>query len=502
MQRKKITKEEKEQQKMRLKNIQKNELSTKIILFTLIGVMVFKLLTCVIMYFNKAFAFFYIKYIINSISGLIYYLSSFIPYASYLFITIYSVMILIILIYQCILLNTNKYDVPILNKKYNKSNRILYVLMFIMFYFFITNMQISHLPLMDETSFKNTKDKTYEVKDLEKLIDYLSLKVEYYASTLERDENNQIKFDGDYNKQVVDDLLNVSDKLPLLSGLYPHKSDHLNNTLKGLVGSNTIGLTHMYSTYFDYNIDPISIISTMTHEYCHTKSYLKKNETTMCSYIAGINSSSKISNYAAYLEAYGRAIRAYQDIDYQKALPLLDKITSQCLLNDYQELCEVYVKLGSEFIPGSYELYAKTYSLKNYQKYKEELIKSLTILNKDGYELKSVIDGRIININEIEELIDNKSEEAIYIDGHLTKKKFDTIKDAFKNDKLYMSIYQINYEEETSDELKEDPIKYYLSPFKKDYDNIINSFSDITNDYTYERVVRLLLEYHEQYDYN
>lgn len=502
MKRKKITKEEKEQQKIRLKNIQKNDKVTKIILLILIGVMVFKFLTCIIMYFNKSFAFFYIKNIINNISGLIYYLSSFIPYASYLFITIYFIVLLIVLIYQCILINTNKYDVLILNKKYNKSNRILYVLMFILFYYFITNMQISHLPIMDDLNFKDTKDKTYEIADLEHLIDYLSLKVEYYASTLERDENNQIVFDGDYNKQVVNDLNNVSNKLPLLSGLYPHKSDHLNNTLKGLVGSNTIGLTHMYSTYFDYNIDPISIISTMTHEYCHTKSYLRENETTMCSYVAGINSSSKISNYAAYLEAYGRAIRAYQDIDYHKSLPLLDRITSQCLLNNYQELCEVYVKLGSEFIPGSYELYVKTYSLKNYQNYKDELIKSLTILKENGYELKSVMTRKTIDLKKIEEMIDNKSDDAIYIDGDLTKKKFNIIKEAFKNDKLYMSIYQINYEEETSDELKKNPTKYYLAPFKKDYDNIINSFSKITNDYTYERVVRLILEYHEEYGYN
>ena len=88
MKRKKITKEEKEKQKIRLKNIQKNDKVTKILLLILIGVMVFKLLTCLIMYLNKSFAFFYIKNIINNISGLIYYLSSFIPYASYLFITL------------------------------------------------------------------------------------------------------------------------------------------------------------------------------------------------------------------------------------------------------------------------------------------------------------------------------------------------------------------------------------------------------------------------------
>ena len=105
MKRKKITKEEKEQQKIRLKNIQKNDKVTKIILLILIGVMVFKFLTCIIMYFNKSFAFFYIKNIINNISGLIYYLSSFIPYASYLFITIYFIVLLIVLIYQCILIN-------------------------------------------------------------------------------------------------------------------------------------------------------------------------------------------------------------------------------------------------------------------------------------------------------------------------------------------------------------------------------------------------------------
>ena len=32
--------------------------------------------------------------------------------------------------------------------------------------------------------------------------------------------------------------------------------------------------------------------------------------------------------------------------------------------------------------------------------------------------------------------------------------------------------------------------QYDLAPFKKDYDNIINSFSKITNDYTYEREFR------------
>ena len=64
---------------------------------------------------------------------------------------------------------------------------------------------------------------------------------------------------------------------------------------------------------------------------------------------------------------------------------------------------------------------------------------------------------------------------------------------------MFLSIYQNNYEQEISEVQQKNPKRFFLEPIEKDYKTI--SRNKIVREFTYERVARLLLEYHEKYGY-
>ena len=95
---------------------------------------------------------------------------------------------------------------------------------------------------------------------------------------------------------------------------------------------------------------------------------------------------------------------AYSTFNIEKSIEYEDKYTSKCLTENKNEFCYIYGKTNKEYIDGSKYLWIKTYSLKNYLNYKEELISALTKLVNDGYHLKLEIENRNIKLDEIPEL--------------------------------------------------------------------------------------------------
>lgn len=491
--------EEKKLLKERIAKIEKLNKSSKIILYILLGIILLNIIFIIISFLNSSFSLFYTNYIVNTITGILFSVSSFIPYFSWIYSILSILIVIVVLIVQLIITNNKKLGVRKLNKRYNIVIKVYMIILFVIIFPTILDIQQLSLPIIDEIMFKDTINKTYKNEDLEKYLEYSLGKVEYYAETLKRDKEQKVVFNGDFNTQAVKDLKNVKDKLPLLKGLYPRKSYDLTDSLKSIVGNDTIGLTHLYNIYADFEMESVSVLSTMIHEYCHTKSLIRENETVLCSYIAGINSDSDVSKYGAYLEGYSRALVAYSYLDIEKSLEYEDRFNSLCKLDNYYEICNYYLKQNEYYLDGSYEIFLRTRSLKNYIDNKYDLMKVLNNLKINGYKLTSEITTKEVSLEEIDKLIDSESYDTIIVSGKLDEKKFNKIKKFIEDDDIFLSIYQNNYEQEISEVQQKNPKRFFLEPIEKDYKTI--SRNKIVREFTYERVARLLLEYHEKYGY-
>lgn len=492
---KKLTKEEKklkrEQEKEELKKIKKLNKSSKVVITFTIVMLVLMLINNVIMYFSEGYALFHINHIVNSLNGVIFYLSSYINYGSYLFILFFLVTLFILMIVESVIVSSKK-SIEFKNKMYNRIEKVSFMYILIIFSYLIISCYYLHLPNLDNLIFESTKNKTYTKEDLIELNEYLKNKVLEYGDKQNRVEGEVI-FDGDINKQVIKDLHNIDDEIPLLKGLYPARSSDLNNTLKGIVGSSTYGLTHFYSTYFDYNINPVIIMNTIAHEYTHTKGIIRENETVFISSLSGIESDDIVSNYSGYLEAFSRVNYALYEIDEKISNDTEDDIVSKCLTDSYNELCHLYTKNNGEYINGADTLYVSSYYMKNYIGYEKELEESLKLLTSDGGKL--TINDKEVTIEDIINSIRIDNNEHFKFQKEINKNSYNKIKESLKNDRLYKSIYQQNDITEDS-KYKKDIEEYYLAPFRN-YDSLFLNSKVASIDYTYERAARLFLEYYD-----
>lgn len=492
---KKLTKEEKEQRKLESKEINKLNRSCKIVLVVIITFILLMIINNLVMYFSESYTKFYLETINNFFHGLYFYGCGYIDGFSIIYNILIIVICFVSFIIETIVVNIKK-SIQYKNKIVNICNICSFIIIFLTFSFLIENCYYLHLPNLDTMFFKETKDKTYTKDDLINLNYYLKDKVLYYANNQDREDNSVI-FDGNINEQIIKDLHNIDDEIPLLKGLYPIKSSHLNNNLKGIFGSSTYGLTHFYNTYFDYSMDKVIIFNTIAHEYVHTKGITRENETVFLSCLSGIKSDNPISNYAGYLEAFSRVNHALYDIDKSLSFDIEDEVVSKCLTSNYNELCELYTKNTEEYIPRAKKLKISSYYLKNYIGYEKELEESLHILTNGGGKL--YIDGKKVSVDDIIQLITSESNKMFYYERDIDSDIYNELKQGLKNDRLFKGVYQENTKDEESED-KKDIEAYYLAPFKK-YDSLFLNSKVASVDYSYERSARLFLEYFEKYGY-
>lgn len=489
---KKMTKKEKEIQK----KVTKLNKVTKILGILFIFYLAFFFINNIIMSFNENYAYFYVNNITNFKTGILFYIFSIIPYANFIMPLTFFLFVLIFSIRT----DNTKLDVKKRNKAYNIT-----ILTFIIFLYTFTlsilidNQYFTHMPNFDNILFNETKDKTYTEDDLIILNNYLKDKIIENATTMQRNEKGNIILNENLNKLAASDLKNVSNELELLKGLYPIRSNNLNDTLKGLYGSSTVGLTNMYTTYLDYNASPVSSLGTITHEYCHTKGIIRENETVFCSFLAGVNSKNKVSNYSAYLEAFSRSNYALSYINPDEAFNIEEDVLRMCLTNNYTELCEMYIKNNTGYIPGVEELWITTYSLKDYINHLDEFTTILTTLEKNNATFK--INDEEYSKEEIISFINSEYDGIMRIKLDLDKKTYDNIETAIKNGNLFISIYQKDLDEKEPPEI-ENPIEFFLSPFPENDEGLFTGMSYSADTYVYERASRLFLEYYDKKGYN
>lgn len=483
----------------RIKQIDKRSKTNKIISCVVILIIAALVINFFIMGNNSDYAYFFVKNIIAKFDSFLFYVEGNIKYFSFIKLAVYLLLILICCIVMIYYTYFSKKEISFCNKIVNIGNSITMIILLVISVPLLNTMAHCYMPNFDQLYFNETKDKTYTSDDLTRLSYYLQEKVSSYASKVDR-KDGTVVFNDDYIETATKDLKNISNKIDLLKGLYPTKSGKMNNLLKSLYGSDMVGLTQGYNTYFDYNMDPVNVLTVVTHEFCHSKSITRENETVFCQSIAGINSDNIVSQYSGYLEAFTRTITALESINYDLANQIEDSIISKCMTKGYSEFCDSYVKNVDEYIKGADTIYLTTYYLSAYKDNKDELIDSIKVLNENGAKYSDK-DNNSISYQELVNLINSNTDERIYIEiDDFNSKIFKNIKDKL-NKKLYLSIYQENRETEVSEEQIDNPTKYYLEPFDTNDYKFYNFINYASVDYTYERSARLFLEYFEKYGY-
>lgn len=469
--------------------------SSKILSCILISLLIVFFICNLISYFNSSFALFFVKYIKNIVEGFLFYICSFIPNLSLhinfiLIIGIIMSIILIMIGYQKM-----KNEKEITKNTYNLGAKLLLTFLFSLFLvecpFYIDN----HVPSFDELLFIEQKDITYSEQDLIELNNYLANKIDLYINNFER-ENGKIKFDGDYVQLSINNINNIKADIPLLSGLYPAKTSKLSYNFKKYGGSTMMGNTQPYTVYVDDKMDVTEIISTTMHEFAHVKNVYRENEAEYTSFLAGIKSNDKLSNYSSYLRAFTDVNNVLWELNPRVADEIEDTIISKCLYG-YNEVCGFYSKNVDEYFDNAKTMIISTYKLKNYKNYKEDLKKSLLIFQNNNIDF--VINDEIVSIEDIMNLIDEESNYGLNLEFELNREIFNKIKPALSNPNLFLGISQSNSESKES-ELKKDLSNFYLAfiPTTK----ALFSNKSLKEDYTYGRVTRLILNYYKANGYN
>lgn len=204
----------------------------------------------------------------------------------------------------------------------------------------------------------------YTTEDLFALRTILVNNINSLAEQVDRDENGYIKQDEDMYEEVVKAMQGLSDIYPILGGYYPKvKLAYCSDILDFMgIGGYTYPYTmevtiNKYTTYMDCG--PL-----VAHEMAHHKGFYTERDANFISFIAGINSDSKLLAYSSYRyilsyvtdECYNAANEMY-DKDPEGTLEFLNKqpelsirveLDDQHNTEEYQENYEANVNKALE----------------------------------------------------------------------------------------------------------------------------------------------------------
>ena len=339
-------------------------------------------------------------------------------------------------------------------------------------------------------------NKEYSPNDLLILNDYLKEKVLYLSSIVERKDGDVII--DNIEEHAIKDLNNISNKYTFLKGTYPTKYNDLNEE-ESINGYVTEGVTYMadYVVNVNYGQSSALLLNTIEHELCHTKGISRESEATYCSIVSQVSSDSIESNYSGYLEAFLRTNTALEYVDSDKSIKDADEVLSLCMYKGYNEICENSYREVNEYIEDSDQFKIITYSLKRYIDRKDMLL-SVISKAKEMPGFKLLLNGKTeIDISEVESLIKNDNDDwlTIYIDNN--KDIFNKIQPSLKeNVNNFYSLHQFDSKEKEPDWNYD--AEYFLKPFSNSNDLSLVLSGEYTDNFNYERVVRLLLEYFDK----
>lgn len=482
-----------ENKRVRKKNKKNSEVpmnsSSKILMLLssiLIGIAILLVLITFLIPIFSNFFWFNIR---NPINDLLFYIFQYFPFITDHYLAIFISIILGLGVVVIILnyINVPKKKLKTLTNITNIFYKILIVVISLsIFQILFTLTDYNHANI-NTFYLKGRSSTTYSEDDIFKLLEELSEEVLSETKLLKR-ENGEVVVDKETLELVArKDLLKISDSYPFLKGSYPKKIKDIYNK------QNVYGYTNSYSISTDNSINNVNYASVITHEYCHQKGILHESDAVYCAYLAGINSNSLISRYSAHLEALSWVMSVAERIDENKTNKIVEEILNLCLNDNYREVCDLQIKNIYKYQENSNIIVLSSYLLDSYNDHIDEFLSILDVY-KEKYNALLLIDNIEVSLIDIRNSIvsDEKSIVNVIIDNE--KKLFDNIEDYLKSSNRYFkSIRQknSNYEEE------EVPISYYIKPFSNEK---LSFFDDeIYNDFSYMRVVRLLLEHRSIY---
>lgn len=505
---KKKNKEEKETKKKTVKKKYKDiKLNTfnKILAFITISLLAFIVLSTLVGAFVKSYANFYWLNIRNPIMGVLYSIFKHIPFVGFYYHIIGFALIAVLLIITSLLMDTNFIkNEKVLGIVINACRSLIFI--FLIPYMIAISCSFSdkNNPRLNEKYFSLYTDREYTVNDLIILDEYYRDKILYYIDGFERNENGTIIFNEDVGEISVNSLKKSSNKFNYLQGSILDRfkkfseREHKNNT------ENIMGQSGAFGINYDPEFDSISLITILTHELCHTKGLAREEETVFCEVIANTEDDIDEVKYAGYIEGYNRISYALMAIDKPRADVIEDSIVKYCLKENYEEICNMYMKSINYYEKGTDKVRLSSYSLYLYENQKDDLFKALNILVKDFDAKLSTEDNENISLPELHKYM--KDHKHVYVNIEVDEEKFDKLQPYLKKYRnIFLGIRQESEDDEPPIERNEnESLEYYLAPFEgadlfRPMGHEKGSFMD---EYDYERVVRLFLEYYNTYGYN
>jgi len=400
-----------------------------------------------------------------------------------LFLIIIIINLILLIVVGCINSNKEKKDGFI-----KKIKVVSNVCCFIVFFEIGLLIMTLNNPKIDEIYYKKQIKNKYKVSDIVKLEENMKNKIIEYSHMMSRNKNGEIIYNGDIVGTASADLENISSKFDIFKGPYIKKIYHFDN-YDFSYDPSTVGYTFLDNVGMSYEQELPQVISTATHELCHTKGIARENEAVLCSIIAGVESDNSISNYGAYIESYYRISDALKLIDLDAARSFENEIDDLCINNNYKEICNFHAKDLEVYVQDSSIMEIGTYRLKSYNKDTfYELINNLK-----EFKPKFYINGdKKIKKSELDGYFDDEK-AFLTIEINNSDENFIKIKKIIDNSPIRLkSVIQEYDDMYTGIEMgKKEAIKYYTSSVPSS--NVFSLNRDKTFDYS--RVVRLLLEY-------
>ena len=381
-------------------------------------------------------------------------------------------------------------------KKFVVLNRLrsVMIMVYTIFFSFIILVSFSTtMPLISDLYMAKNSKKEYKISDLEALRDIYYDKINEYSNKFERDDNGDIIYDKPILDLSIVNLKKLSNKMNIISGIYPRGYRYMGE-LDIMNDGTYLGLTNpMFHTIsIAKDLPTTKKLLVITHEFCHSKGLLREADAEFCSTIALLESDDELSNYTAYLNIFNYVNSALIDMEHRNS-EYNKNVVDKCLKDGYMEFCNYTASNIYNLIKRNDNIYIETYYLKNYEEKINDLKINLFHLN-NNYDVNIYLNEDEISFEKINSYLeDGIFSDKDYITVKILTKKEDILKlyeYLRKNSKIFEYEYaEIDDEEDEIESYEE----YYLSPFKKPGLNSIIG----NDDFDYDRVVRLLLEYND-----
>lgn len=253
--------------------------------------------------FIKGFADYYRKYVFINISGIFSRISGLYKYS------VGEIMILlgIFLIFLTVVIGITglfKNNIlKLIRKLY--FNIIVYILIFVYMTETLNCFILYHTTTIEDSIYKNINLNSQTSDSMKLIVVYNEIvdKINQLSLKMKRDSSGDLIKDFNYD-ECKNALVNISDRFKCLTGYYPNP--------KEIYYSNIMTQQYLAGIYFPFSMEAnynklmyvSNIPSTICHELCHLKGYIREDEANYLAFVACIESDNDFIKYSGYLSVF------------------------------------------------------------------------------------------------------------------------------------------------------------------------------------------------------